>query len=274
MNKAVGAFKYVPLVVWSLIVIVPLLVLLLASFKTDADYIQSTPIAFPKEWTLGNFDRVIHEGHLLHALKNSLVLVVCGACGSVVLGAITAYCLNRFDFKFKKYIHLLYLAAAIVPGTMLQIMVYQVVHWLDLTGTMGAPVLIYLSTDIIQIWIYLQFLERLSMSLDESAMIDGASYLRIFRSIIFPLLLPATATVVILKSIFIYNDMFTQYLYMSSVDLMTATTALMMFTGQFASTSFNVMAAGIVLVMLPTIVLFLSLQKYIFAGITHGSVKG
>ena len=274
MRRGMKLLAYIPLILWSLIVVIPLIILLFISFKTDTDYIQTLPIMPPRHWTFDNFLRVAKEGHLLFALRNSMILVVCGAAGSVILGATTAYCLNRFDFLFKKYVHLMYIAAAIVPGALLQVMVYQVIHWLGLTGTMGAPILIYISTDIVQIWIYLQFLERISPALDESAMIDGASYLRIFRSIIFPLLLPATSTVLILKSIMIYNDMFTQYLYMSSTDLMTATTALMMFTGQFATTSFNVMAAGIVLVMLPTLILFLFLQKYIFAGISFGSVKG
>ena len=210
---------------------------------------------------------------MLSSLKNSVVLVALGTAGSVLLGTMITYCLSRFDFILKKYIMYMYLASAIIPGALLQVMVYKTMKILHLTGTMGAPVLLYISTDIVQVWIYLQYFENISISLDESAMIDGASYFRIFRSIIFPLLKPATATIVILKSIMIYNDMFTQYLYMSSTKLHTITTALMAFSGQFATT-FNVMAAGCVTAMLPTIIIFLALQRYIFRGITLGSVKG
>ncbi|WP_217582334.1 ABC transporter permease subunit, partial [Lysinibacillus sp. GbtcB16] len=78
---------------------------------------------------------------------------------------------------------------------------------------------IYIGTDIMQIYIYMQFLEKISVQLDESAMLDGASYVRIFRSIIFPLLLPATATLAILKSVTIMNDIFVQQLYMPSAKL-------------------------------------------------------
>jgi ABC-type glycerol-3-phosphate transport system permease component len=194
------------------------------------------------------------------------------ALGNVILGSMTAYCLGRFDFKLRDSLKLLYIVSAAVPGTTLQVSIYMLFKKMGLTGSMAAPILLYLSTDIVQIWIYLQFIEKISISLDESAMLDGASYLRIFISIIFPLLTPATATVLILKSVAIYNDMFVQYLYMMGEKMQTVSTALQTFAGVSTNLQ-NTLSAAIIIVMLPTVILFLLMQKKIFGGIVMGSVK-
>ena len=110
------------------------------------------------------------------------------------------------------------------------------------------------------------------MDMDESAMMDGASYFKIYRSIIFPQLKPAIATVAILKILGIYNDMLLPYLYMPSPDLRTVTTSIMMFYST-KTAAWNVMSAGMLLIMLPTVLIFLFAQKYIISGIGAGSVK-
>ncbi|MDF2988265.1 MAG: carbohydrate transporter permease [Eubacterium sp.] len=267
------ALRHVILLFWAFIVLYPLSILLFTSFKTDEEYVNTSVFSLPKSFlNFGNYAKAFLEGDFITAFKNSMILVVVGAAGTVLIGAMVAFCLDRFDFKFKKYIKTLYTISYVVPSVALQVSIYAVMKGLNLTGTVYAPILIYLSTDIVQLWIYLQFMEKISVSLDESAMIEGASYLKIFTSIIFPLLAPATATIVILKSVTIYNDMYTQYLYMSKLELKTATTALMAFQGDRINVQ-NLMSAAIILVMVPTILIFLSMQKYIFQGITAGSVK-
>lgn len=265
--------RHLILLFWSFLVLYPLSILVFTSFKTDEEYVDTSVFSLPKSFfNFNNYIKAFIEGDFLTAFKNSLILVAVGAVGTVVIGSMVAYCMDRFDFKLKKYIKLVYTVAYIVPSVALQVSIYAVMKGLELTGTIYAPILIYLSTDIVQLWIYLQFMEKISVSLDESAMIEGASYFKIFRSIILPLLAPATATIIILKSVTIYNDMYTQYLYMSKLELKTATTALMAFQGDRINVQ-NLMSAAILLVMIPTIAIFLFMQKYIFQGITTGSVK-
>ena len=270
----VGTLRHIPLILWACIVIFPILMLVFASFKTNAQYAHSLPIAPPESFlNFANYKRTLIEGRILRSLLNSFILMIFGAGLNVLFGSMTAFCLNRFDFIFKKYFYALFVASAIIPNALLQVLIYKIMFMLKLTGTFGAPILLYAVPSMIQVWIYLQFLEKVPVALDESAMVDGASYLRIFIQIVFPLLAPATATVLITQTVFIYSDMYTQFLYCSTPKLQTATTALMTFSGQFA-TSFNVMAAGCVAVMIPSLVIFLFLKKYIFAGLTVGSVKG
>jgi multiple sugar transport system permease protein len=190
-----------------------------------------------------------------------------------MLGTMTAYCLDRFSFPMKNTLKFLYMLSAIVPGVTLQLSIYKLfkeIHIQDWGTQFAAPILIYAATDIVQIWIYLQFMEKIPVSLDESVKMDGGSYFRIFRSIVFPLLGPATATVIIIKAVSVYNDMFVQFLYMSSGNR-SISTMLSTFGGRAGSRI--VQNAGLVMAMVPTIVLFILMQKYIFAGITVGSVK-
>jgi raffinose/stachyose/melibiose transport system permease protein len=125
---------------------------------------------------------------------------------------------------------------------------------------------------MMQIYIYLQFMNKIPISLDESAMIDGCSYFTICWRIIFPLVLPATATLAILKMVDVINDMYIPYLYMPSPKLHTLTTALMFFSGE-RNTFWNYLSSGIIIVVLPTFLLYIMFQKFIFKGITAGAVK-
>ncbi len=272
-NICIQTIKYILLLLWVFIVIFPLSIIFFTSFKTDAEYIKTSVFQMPSNFfNFNNYITTFKYGNFLTGFKNSFILVFFGTLGSVLTGTMLAYCLSRFDFKMKKAINFLYIFSAMVPGATLQVTIYPMLVKLGLTGHLAAPILLYNGTDIIQIWIYLQFMNKISISLDESAMLDGASYFKIFKSIILPLLAPATATIVIIKSISIYNDMFTQYLYNTRPNLYTIVNSLMAFSG-IRSNVENQMSAGIIMAMLPTIVLFIFLQKYILSGITMGAIK-
>ncbi|MEG2733115.1 MAG: ABC transporter permease subunit, partial [Clostridium sp.] len=149
---------------------------------------------------------------------------------------------------------------------------FKIVNGLHLYNSLGAPIVIYVASDLMQLYIYRQFISTLPVSLDESALLDGCSYFTLFTKIIFPLLAPATATVVIIKAIVIINDMYIPYLYMPANRLKTLTTFLMNYANAQQG-SWQLLAAGIIIVMLPTILIYMFFQKYILAGIAAGAVK-
>lgn len=138
-------------------------------------------------------------------------------------------------------------------------------------NTLGAPIVIYVASDLMQLYIYRQFISTLPVSLDESALLDGCSYFGLYRRIILPLLAPATATVIIIKAITIINDMYIPYLYMPKNKLRTLTTFLMNFANAQQG-SWQKLAAGII-IMLPTILIYIFFQRYILSGIAAGAVK-
>ncbi|QAY67998.1 carbohydrate ABC transporter permease [Paenibacillus protaetiae] len=267
-----AVFKYVTIAVALFVVFFPIYSVVIGAFKTQVEYYQSG-LSLPKDFFyLDNFSKVIDVGGLMLGFRNILVILFIAVAGNVVFGTMVAYALGRFEFKLRKTIMGMYLVAQVIPMVTTQVATFTIIQHLHLYNTMGAPILLYLGADVLQIVIYLQFVGSIPRDLDESAMIEGASLFRIYRSIIFPLLGPATATLIILKSISIYNDFYTPYLYMPSQKLKVVSTAIYSFIGPNAA-QLNVISAGILLIFIPTVVLFLFMQRYIFAGVTNGSVK-
>ncbi|MCJ7689652.1 MAG: ABC transporter permease subunit, partial [Clostridiaceae bacterium] len=144
--------------------------------------------------------------------------------------------------------------------------------FLGLVGTIWAPIVLYLGADVMSLYIMLLFMDSIHVSLDESAKLDGASYPYIFFRIILPNLKPAIATVAIIRGVTIYNDFYIPFLYMPSQSLQTLSTSLYKFMGPFGG-QWNVICAGIILIIIPTLGAFLSMQKYIYNGFVNGSVK-
>lgn len=129
-----------------------------------------------------------------------------------------------------------------------------------------------LGTDVISIYIFLQYLDEISISLDESAIIDGASYFTVFRRVILPNLKAPMVTILVISGVAIYNDFYNPFLYMPSRELKVISTALFAFKGPYG-TNWPVILAGVMIVIVPILILFLVLQKHIYNGVA-GSVKG
>ncbi|MEW9702073.1 carbohydrate ABC transporter permease [Paenibacillus sp. SI8] len=265
--------KYLSLVIALLTVLVPPYVVVVNAFKSAKEYAASSPFSLPESFVyFANFAKVLEVGRLGQAFTNTGIIVVSSLAINIILGTMVAYALGRFNFRGKGLILGAYLIATFIPLITTQVATFSIIQGLDLFNTKRAAILLYASTDAVQIYLYLQFINKIPYSLDESAMMEGASLFKIYRSIIFPLLGPATATAVILKTINIYNDMYIPYLYMPSQKLGVVSTSLMRFAGP-NSAHWELICAAILIVMLPTIIVYLILQRFIFSGIVSGSVK-
>jgi len=181
-----------------------------------------------------------------------------------------AYALDRFAFRGKKLIFGLFLVATLIPSVTSQVATFQLINGLGLYDTKAALILLFMGTDIIAIYLFIQFMQAIPVSLDEAAMIDGANRWTIYWRIILPLLKPAIATVVIIKGIAVYNEFYTPFLYLPSEGLIS--TSLFRFKGPFGA-QWEVIAAGTVLVIIPTLIAFVLLQRWIYKGLTAGAVK-
>lgn len=256
------------------IVLAPILLTLFAAFKTKADMVNTSPLLLPplSRVTTDNFQKVLGDKYLLIGFKNTGIILVFSIFFNVLFGTITAFILERFQFRFKNLIMSLFFLGMLIPSFVTEIARFKIINGLGLYNTLGAPIVIYVASDLMQLYIYRQFISTLPVSLDESALLDGCSYFGLFTRIIFPLLAPATATVVIIKAITIINDMYIPYLYMPKNKLRTLTTFLMNYANAQQGYWQN-LAAGIIIIMLPTIVIYLFFQKYILAGIAAGAVK-
>ena len=264
--------SYLVLILITIVIFLPLLFVLFSSFKTPLQIGSEFPLKPPSSFYLKNYQTVFREGEILRGFVNSGVLVVFSVFINSLLGSMTAYCINRFEFKFKKVIMSLFVMGMIMPGLITEVTRFIVVKNLHAYNTIMAPIIIYAATDLMQIYIYTQFIEKIPVSIDESALIDGSSYFGVFWRIIFPLMLPATATLAIIKAVEVINDMYIPYLYMPSAKLRTLTTTLMFFSNSKLG-SWESLSAAIIVVMIPTILIYLTFQKYIFLGIVAGAVK-
>lgn len=257
-----------------LIVITPILLTVFASFKTGADMVTTSPLMLPafEDITLENYVDVLTDKYLWIGLRNIIIILVVSIFFNVLLGTITAFIIERFQFVGKKFVVSLFFMGMLVPTFVTEISRFKIINGLGLYNTLGAPILIYVASDLMQLYIYRQFISTLPVSLDESALLDGCSYFGLFTRIIFPLLAPATATVVIIKAITIINDMYIPYLYMPNNKLRTLTTFLMDYANAQQG-SWQTLAAGIVVIMLPTVLIYVFFQRYILAGVAAGAVK-
>ncbi|MBL4935992.1 carbohydrate ABC transporter permease [Clostridium sp. YIM B02515] len=255
------------------IVILPMLITLFASFKTLPQIGYESAIKPPTTLYLENYKDVFKSGHVLVGFKNSMILVVAAVVINSLLSTMVAYCLTRFNFKLKKAYYAIFLVGMIIPGIVTEISRFGLITKLHVYDTLLAPILIYAGADLMQIYIYNQFLEQIPVAVDESAMIDGASYFTIYWRIIFPMVIPATATLGILKAVDVLNDMYIPFLYMPGANHKTLSTLLFNFIQDPRTSSVPKLSAAAVIVMIPTLVIYFLFQKYIFSGIAAGAVK-
>lgn len=265
---------YLSLIAASVVVLLPLIVVLLTSLKTEQETSNDTgALSLPHDLlNFHNYVTAFQDGRMLSAFGNTAFILVVSVGGTVLIGSMTAYAIDRFTFRLKKPVVALFLLAALVPGVTTQVATFRIVTGFGMFDTRWAPIALYMGTDIVSIYIFLQFVRSIPVSLDESARLDGANAFTIYWRIIFPLLKPAIATVVIVKGIAVYNDFYIPFLYMPNQDLGVISTSLFRFKGPFGA-HWETISAGAILVILPTLVVFLCLQRYIYNGFTRGATR-
>jgi ABC-type glycerol-3-phosphate transport system permease component len=264
---------YLSLFIACLIAVVPLVVIVMASLKTGPEFNSGHVLEPPKDWfNLDNYVTAFVRGGMLQAFVNTTFILIVSVTGTVLIGSMAAYAIDRFDFRGRRLILFLFLLAAIVPAVTAQVATFQIVKGLGLFNTRWSAIALFIGTDIVSIYIFIQFMRGIPRELDEAAIVDGASRFRVYRSIILPLLVPAMVTVVIIKGVAIYNEFYIPFLYMPSPDLGTVATSLFRFQGPY-QTNWQVIAAGVVITIIPTLIIFLSLQRWIYRGFTRGAIK-
>ncbi len=267
--------KYFSLVFFSFVAVLPIISCVITAFKTETEYAQTNVMEMPESWlNFQNFIDAFTRANMGRAFMNSLIILVSVLTVSVLIGTSLAYVLNRFQFPGNGIIRSLFLFATLLPGVAMQIAVYEIMFKLGLINSLVGYIIMMCGTDVIAIYIYIQFFENISVSLDESAIIDGASYFKIYYKILLPLLRPAIVTACILKGVGTYNEYYCANLYLQNKKLYpTVATSLYTFVGPLGS-QYNMICAGVIISLLPALIVFILFQKQIYSGMTAGSVKG
>ena len=265
--------KYFCLVFVAFWMVVPLVSCFVTAAKTKEEYESTSVMTMPKNWlNFDNYVQAFKTSNMAVAFRNSLFVLVVVLVITTLIGTMLAYVLSRFTFPGNGVIRGLFTVAALLPGIAMQVPMYKMMVQMHAVNTMWGYILMMCGTDVISIYVFIQYFENISTSLDEAAIMDGASYFTIYSRILLPLLKPAIVTCMILKGVGVYNEYYASNLYLQKESLKTVAIALYSFTGPMGS-QYNLICAGVVITLLPMLILFLVFQKQIYNGVAAGAVK-
>ncbi len=275
VKKAIADIvKYLILIATVFAVLYPLIGVLFAAFKTQSEYLGTSSMKMPINWGyIENFRMVFKQGNIGIGFKNTLIIIIISCITSTILNTMVAYCLTRFEFGLKKYIDKFYMIASFVPSSIVHLIIFKDFAAMGLINNLASIIILYTGVDIVTLYLFKQYFSQISIAIDESAIMDGCSYFKVYSRILLPMVRPAITTACIIKCTYIYNDFYTAMLYLPATEKGVMSTVLYRFIGPYSS-QWSVIAAGILVVSLPVFVGFIFAQKQIYKGFSDGAVKG
>lgn len=257
--------------IFSLLMLIPLALIVVNAFKSDAEAITMT-LSLPKQWTLSNFAEVIEKGKLFRSFLNSFLYAGSATIIAVVLGSMAAYVFSRRRDRLNNGIYMYMVLGIVIPINYVALMkVMQITH---LNNSAPGIILLYVATQLpFTVFLIYGFVSKVPVELDEAAVIDGCGPIRLFFSIILPMLKSSMVTAAVLCFLNTWNEFVMPLYFLNSSEKWPMTLAVYNFFGQFEK-SWNLICADILLTCLPVIIMYLVCQKYIVGGQTAGAVKG
>ncbi|MBI5032712.1 MAG: carbohydrate ABC transporter permease [Chloroflexi bacterium] len=255
----------------SLIMITPVYLVFVNALKTKTEA-SSMGVDFPTELQWQNFATAIERGKLATTFGNSVLYALAATLLGITLSALAAYVLSRHRTRFNRGIYLLIIAGIAMPTNFVTLT--NVMQLTQLINTQLGIIVLYTATHIpLNVFLIYAFIESLPRELDEAAIMDGCSPLRLFASIIYPLLTPVLVTAAVLNLLDFWNEFLLPLYYLNRTDNWPMTLAIYNFFGQYQA-DWNLVSADIVLTIVPVIIIYVTAQRYIFSGMTAGAVKG
>ncbi|UGB30513.1 carbohydrate ABC transporter permease [Metabacillus sp. B2-18] len=253
--------------------IIPFYIMVTTALKAKGDF--SSKWVFPKELNFQNFSDAWTIANLGPSFVNTTIITVFSAALLIFFGSMAAYPMARRQTTLNKIFYFLFIAIMIIPPLTALVPLYKMVVNIGMMNTYEVAILNNVAAFMpLTIFLYAGFIRStVPKELEEAAKIDGASTLGTFFRIVFPLLKPVTASVLIIACVFIWNDYQFAIFFLQDKSMHTVTVSLASFFGQNQN-NLNLVAAAAILAMLPMTILFLFLQKYFIAGLSSGSVKG
>ena len=252
----------------------PFLLMLLNSLKTTGEF-TSNPFAMPAVVQWGNYPYAIEQMHFLTSLKNSLVITVV-VCGLITFfGPMAAYVVSRVKHPFVSVFYYMMIASMCAPFQAYMIPLVKL--YASTLGFNNSPIpVIYIGVGLnicFSIFLVRGFLNSIPRDLDEAALIDGCGSIRLYFSIILPMLTPIMITLLVFVAMGIWNDYLLSALFLNTQDKRTLPMMIRVFCAQY-SNDYSPMMAGLVMSILPMLAFYLAGQKHILEGVVQGAVKG
>jgi raffinose/stachyose/melibiose transport system permease protein len=259
-------------IVLGVIFLIPFYFVLINSVKSFADILIDAA-AWPQEFLFSNYVKVWDIINFPRAFWNSLIITVISNIGLVLISSMAAWKMVRTPGKFSKILFVLFVSAMVIPFQTVMIPLMKLGGTLNITNSIPGLIIMYFGFGVpLSLFLYHGFIKTVPIEIEESARMDGCSQFGVFWRIVFPLLKPITVTVVILNTLWIWNDYLLPLLVLQDAELRTIPLATSSFFAQYTK-QWDMGLASLVLGISPVIIFFLFLQRHIIKGIAQGSIK-
>lgn len=252
----------------------PLIWLILASFKTNFEFLTGPAFALPEVWQIQNYINALTVAGLGRMMLNSVIVGVCATVVNAVVASMAGYCISRFRFKGHENLFLLFTVGILVPLNALMVPYFVIINKLGLYNTYGGMILLYTAIGIPMSTVIIRgLMDSIPLEIEEAAYIDGCGFFGRFFHVVLPLARTGIVTAATFEFLTCWNEFVFANLIVSSDKLRTIQVGIRYFTNQF-STDYVSMYAAIVISIVPSILGYVIFQEQIISGMTSGAVKG
>lgn len=272
INEKVNWPITILMILGTITVIFPLFITVLIAVKSPQDMMESI-FAIPEVIHFENFAKAIEMTNFFNALKNSLIITVIVVAFTILTNSLVGYAISRnMHRKGYKFIYYYFVSAMFVPFPIIMLpLVKQVSNW-NMDNIIGLIAIYVVYGLAFNVFLYTGYLKSIPKDLEEAAVIDGANTWQVFYRIVFPILKPIHATVAILTALWCWNDVMLPLIVLSDTNYATLPLVQFTFQSQFG-TDYNLAFASYLLALVPILILYVFLQKYIINGVTNGAIK-
>ncbi|MDE6962549.1 MAG: carbohydrate ABC transporter permease [Lachnospiraceae bacterium] len=260
------------LIIYTFITVFVIAMTLMDSLKTKGDLVSNF-VGIPKAVSFESYKKILLEDNFLLYFKNSFILTFCGTAGAILLAALTAYGIARYQFKGKSFLTAYFLIGMMVPVQVSILPLFLILKKIGLINKLPGMILVYMAGISMACFIFQKFFRTISVELEESARLDGAGDFRIFFRIIMPVSKPVIVTMALITAIQEWNDFYMPMVLLGSKNTRTLTLSVYQYMGQFMKYMGESMAA-VIITLIPIIILYFVFSSQIVEGLTGGAVKG
>ncbi|MEU8739657.1 carbohydrate ABC transporter permease [Streptomyces halstedii] len=273
-GTVLNVFSHGMLVIWAVLVVMPLLWAVMASFKTD-DAILSTPWSLPDRLHFENWSRAWTQAHMSDYFLNTILVVGGSLIGTLLLGSMAAYVLARFDFPGNRFIYFLFIGGMSFPIILALVPLFFVMNNMGLLNSVHGLILVYIAYSLpFTVFFLTSFFRTLPTSIAEAAMLDGASHTRAFFQVMLPMAKPGLISVGIFNFLGQWNQYMLPTVLNTDPDGKVLSQGLVeLATSQGYKGDWSGLFAGLVMAMLPVLAAYIVFQRQVVAGLTAGALK-
>jgi multiple sugar transport system permease protein len=274
-NKLTNSGIYIGYGVVTLLYSFPLLWVLSMSFKSVEDLFSVPPSLIPKEFMFENYAYVLDRVNIFQYFINSGKIVASTVIFTLLLAVPAAYALSRFKFKMKRFSLITILIVQMISPLILLVPIYRAILSLDLVNNFWAMILVYVAVEVpFATWFMKGYIDTLPYELDEAATIDGCSRLQLLRRVLLPLMVPGLVSVGFLVAVQSWSHYLIPLTLINDPELFPISIGIANLQSTSDTISTHYLAAGCMIAILPVVLLFIVLQRYVVASLTGGAVKG